>query len=132
MDHHQDSAAVSLRDYVEMRLELTDRAIDLAREGMENRLESMNEFREQLKAQSAEFGTRDGMETLKDAIHGCVSNDEMRGMQDRFRDLNESVTKFHAAHEAKASQTSVWLIGTISLASMVVSVIGLILRVLGK
>ena len=53
---------VTLRDYLEAKLHATERALDLSRAELERRLESMNEFREQLRCQAATFLTRQEFE----------------------------------------------------------------------
>lgn len=53
---HQDG--VSLKCYFDTKLEAIKTATDLARDSMEKRLESMNEFRAQLNSQAGTFITR--------------------------------------------------------------------------
>lgn len=50
-----------------------DRSIDLAREGMEKRLDSMNEFRETLRDQAGKFVTRNELLGLAIGISTLVS-----------------------------------------------------------
>ena len=52
---HRDG--VTLKEYVESRLNAIDKATDLARTQMESRLETMNEFRDQLNRQASTFVT---------------------------------------------------------------------------
>ncbi len=87
---HQDG--VSLKCYTDTRFDAMEekfdvimrgqeRAITLAREGMERRLEGMNEFRDTLKDQTSKFVTRGELEVLlagvaeaiKTAARGKVS-----------------------------------------------------------
>jgi hypothetical protein len=53
---------VTLREYLEARLEATEDALHLARAELERRLAGMNEFREQLKDQAAKFVTREELD----------------------------------------------------------------------
>jgi hypothetical protein len=66
-----DDEMVSLREHYEMRFRLTEElfsarlnasavALEVAKEDMERRLQSMNEFRAQLTSQAATFITKDG------------------------------------------------------------------------
>jgi hypothetical protein len=50
--------SISLKDYFDTKLCGMERATNLARDSMEKRLESMNEFRQSLKDQSSTFLTR--------------------------------------------------------------------------
>ena len=71
---------VSLRDLFEARLAATEEALRVARIELERRLESMNEFREQLRTQASTFIARTEFdlriqrleEMLKDARKGKV------------------------------------------------------------
>jgi len=53
---------VTLREYLESRLEATEDALGLARLELERRLASMNEFRDQLREQAAHFVTREALD----------------------------------------------------------------------
>jgi len=50
---------ITLKDYLIAKLDAQEKAMNLARENLERRLEGMKEFRNQLKDQSARFLTRD-------------------------------------------------------------------------
>ncbi len=58
----KSSYDVTLREYLEARLEATEDALALARVELERRLASMNEFRDQLREQAAHFVTREALE----------------------------------------------------------------------
>ncbi len=102
--------SVSLREHVEARLDAMREAIDLARVGVDQRLEGMNQFREQLREQATHFVGRSEFEA------------SMKTVESELRALRE----FRTAHEAKASQASVILVGAISLLGLILSVIGLV------
>ena len=59
---------VSLKQYFDLCLKDQSKAIDLARDGMEKRLEGMNEFREQLNRQAASFVTRQELDAKLESI----------------------------------------------------------------
>ena len=91
---------------VEAHLEATDKAVEVAKQGLDRRLEGMNEFREALKEQASHFVTK--------AEHAFVMAD--------IRDLRESRAKL----EGMASQRSVYVVYAISIVSFMLSVIELI------
>lgn len=99
----EQDTLVSLRDYMEARLNAMDRATEVARASMDKRLDGMNEFRNALKDQSGQMVTRAEM----DLKIGPIIKD--------IADLNN----FKASHEGKASQISVIIslgIGLLGLA----------------
>lgn len=61
-----------MRDFVDMRDTLKQRAIEKAEASVDKRLEGMNEFRAQLKDERANFITVDKLESEKTAIHGRI------------------------------------------------------------
>ena len=65
---------VSLKEYFDTRLNNIQNNTELARVGMEKRLESMNEFRAQLKDQTATFLTRDMYESRHQALQAQLDN----------------------------------------------------------
>ena len=111
---------VSLRDYFDMRIENLDRTFDsriqaldrattIASVAMEKRLEGMNEFRAQLKDQTAQFVTRNEYQ---------LSNEKTSA------DL-KALQGFQITQEAKASQNSVLYIGVMSLIGLCISIFGI-------
>lgn len=58
--NHADG--VTLKEYMDTKISALDRATSVASEAMNKRLESMNEFRAQLKDQNATFLTRNEYE----------------------------------------------------------------------
>ena len=95
-----DELNVSLRDYVDMRindlqkqLELhiaaiqqqldrrivdANHATDLARQQMDKRLEGMNEFRQQLSEQANRFITREEVQAKQDAYIPAINENQRR------------------------------------------------------
>ena len=63
LDHY-----ISLHEYFEMRFRNMEIATDKAYQSMERRLESMNEFRAQLKDQNAQFVTKEEHQRILDDI----------------------------------------------------------------
>jgi len=84
-----------------------DEATNLARIGMERRLEGMNEFRDALKDQTARMATRLELEAFGKDV----------------RELRE----FAVEVKAKASQKSVYIAWAFSFISIIIAVISLIL-----
>jgi hypothetical protein len=69
-----NSDGVSIRDYIDLRFMETQRAIDKAETSMGERLAGMNEFRGQLKDQTAKFLTRDEAWLMIDPIRTAVTS----------------------------------------------------------
>ena len=59
---------VTWRDYVDARLESMDRAICKAEEQLRDRLETMNEVRDQLRDQASTFATRESVELIRSQV----------------------------------------------------------------
>jgi len=107
---------VSLREYIDLRIEHIVNSTELARLGMEKRLDGMNEFRETLRDQSQLFVTKAELDALRSKVES-----EMISAHD-----------FRIAHEAKASQSSVVLLGIVTVINLVIGVVMFALRVSGK
>ena len=61
-DWHKDDrrlADVTWKDYVDIRLAENQKAIEVARDGMEYRLEQMNEFRKQIASERDDYLRKD-------------------------------------------------------------------------
>ena len=101
---------LSLRDYFESRISAQDKALELARQGIDKRLESMNEFRAQLNQQASTFMTRE----YYDAKHET--------MQKQVDELMLS----RAELQGKASQGSVVFAYGIGIVGVMIGVFGLI------
>jgi len=98
-----DSKFNELRDYVDIRFSNVDKATTLANDVLAVRLESMNEFRESLKDQTANFITKSEHENL-------------------IKQLDE-VRLFQAAQRGMATQKSVY-------AAYLISAVGIIIGLL--
>lgn len=57
------SETVTLKEHFDERFRALEKATDTAKEGMEKRLEGMNEFRETLRDSAATFATRKEVDT---------------------------------------------------------------------
>lgn len=97
--------SVTLREYLESRLEAVEKATYLAANTLEKRLEGMNEFREALKSQTNLFVTRTEIEN------------QFGKLGDDIRELRES----KAMLEGKASQLYVTITFVISLISLFIA-----------
>lgn len=89
---------ISLRDYVEARIDALEKATTIAKEAMEGRLAGMNEFRDTLKDQASRFFTRQEMEdkikvidelrnTLKDQSVRFTTRQEL---DDKIKSIEKS------------------------------------------
>jgi len=103
---------VPLKEYTDKRLEELEKAILLAKQNIDQRLESVNEFRAQLNDQAKNFITR--------AEHDVLVKD--------IQDLRE----FKAVVNAKASQNSVTVAYVITIISLIISISSFIMRVMGR
>jgi len=97
---------VSLKEYIDLRFSENQRALEKAERDLSKRLEGMNEFRDALKDQAANFVTRESMDL------------KLAPMEEKINSL--SLSRAHT--EGAASQTSV-------LIAYIVSAIGIILGV---
>lgn len=101
---------VTLKEYFLSKLDSQAEALKLARESLIVRLESMNEFRNQLKEQASTFITRTEHELL------------IKKYDDEIKQLNKAKDILYG----KASQQSVnlsYLLGLISLITALLAVI---------
>jgi uncharacterized coiled-coil DUF342 family protein len=103
-----DENIISLRDYIDFKIAELEKAFILARQVLEQRLNTMNEIREQLRTQKSEFVTR-------------LETDQI------FRDIRE-LRESRAELQGKASQSSVFLAYLMSGISILISIIGFILH----
>ena len=105
MSDEDEKAIVTLKEYVEARLQGMDRATEMARLSMEKRLDAMNEFRDTLRDQAATLVPRSEHDLLARQIEEC--------------------RRVQAVQEGKASQLSVNLAYLISALSLAIAVIDL-------
>lgn len=111
-DHNNN--LVSLREYLEAKINSVEKAIDLAREAMEKRLEGMNEFRAQLKDQASVLITRNEVDVQITRINTDIKL------------LNESKAKL----EGKASQSAMNATIALSVAGLILSIATIVVMVL--
>lgn len=102
--------SVSLKEYLESRINGVEKATTVAAASMEKRLESMNEFRSQLKDQTATFLTKEYYEMNHKVVQDQV--DVLR------------LSKAELA--GKASQSSVTVAFIISAIGIIFSIISLV------
>lgn len=103
----RSSDGICIRDYVDIRFKEAQRAIDKAEKMMNNRLEGMNEFREQLNQQATTFVPRGEMTIINDKL-----------MED-IRILQSKVDRA----EGKASANAVFLTALIAGASLILGIL---------
>ena len=83
---------VSLRDYLEKRIDYVERASDLASRTLEKRLEGMNEFRGQLKDQASKLTTRIETSALEKRVQDLeLAKAEMDGKANQS-EVNRATT----------------------------------------
>lgn len=93
---------------VEIKIESSDKSLNLAREAINTRLEGMNEFRAAIKDYQATTVTRNELDILLKSI-----NSDLREVRD-----------FKLTLEGKASKTSVNIAIILAIISFFTSVIG--------
>jgi len=126
---------VSLREYIETRLESMDKATDLAYEKIEMRLAHMNEFRGALSDQTSRFITRVESQAARDAIKVELKVDMEQIKADLKADLFEVCSDvevlrdFKNTMEGKASQHSVNVALILGLIGAGVGVLSMILAI---
>jgi hypothetical protein len=96
---------VSLRDHFESRLTSLEKATEVAKKEMDRRLDSMNEFREQLRKQEGTFLTKENYEPRHEALAQQIKELQL----DRAR------------VEGKASITSVYISYALSIISILLA-----------
>ena len=101
---------VSLRDYVDVRLNAIEKAHELSCAATDKRLAVMNNFREALQDQTAQMATRSELDIAESKLEL-----QLRPLQD-----------FKIALEAKASQQSVNVALLLSLAGLLLAIVNLL------
>ena len=64
-----ESSILGLKEYIIQHFELNDKAVKLANESMLTRLESMNEFRAQIREERVNLATKDDVVTTYDKLN---------------------------------------------------------------
>lgn len=96
---------VSLRDHIESKFAAQDKALDLHERALELRLRTLNEYRDQAKAEAARYATLVEVAALREQIDGLrLSRAELAG---------------------KAGANQVIVAQMIALAALVASLLGL-------
>ena len=105
----------TLCNYTEVKLDAIDKATTLASDNMGDRLASMNEFRAQLKDQSATFIPRNEYLMAHDRLIADVAQ----------------LKEFRAELKGKASQQSVTIAYILTAFSITTAILGLIAGIIG-
>jgi polyphosphate kinase len=103
-----DNRFVELKNYMDIKFESIEKSTCLAQENLNTRLESMNEFRNSLKDQTAQYITRVEHEALKTQIATLQQN--------------------NARTEGKASMNSVYMGYIIAFIGIILGTIGIIIK----
>jgi hypothetical protein len=125
-----ESQDVKLREYLEVlignlekrmdeRYEAQERAITVAREAAEKRLDKMNEFRETLRDQSKTFVTKSDLEAYQRLV-----NTQIGANTDDIKDIQLS----DAALAGKASQSQVIVSYLLGIAGIIFGIINIITK----
>jgi hypothetical protein len=118
---------VTLKEYFDTRLsgmekrldehmKAMEKATDLAYKNVEIRLAGMNAFRTQLMSQAAQFATHDELAACKDR-----EDSELRVLREWKAEL-----------KGAAKQTSLDTVRWIALVGLILSVIGIVIRLVSK
>jgi len=118
-DEHQEEITKSIDD----RFRAQEKAVVVALQSNEKRLDSMNEFRETLRDQNKTFITR----ADHDALIISYQKD-IESLDDKISSLNE----FRAELKGKASQSQLNITFIFTLISFIIGIAGLILGFFGK
>lgn len=124
-----DGETVCLREYIESRLkdqekhmnariDGIEKAIELAAQNLDARLESMNEFRDSLKDQTMTFISRTEFEKT------------MTGISENHNDRLRTLELSRAELQGKASQGAVNVSLVVAVMSAIISIVGVITRIL--
>ena len=103
------------------------RALDLAASNLYEKLETLNNLRQQVTTQEGKYATKEATTALLDAIQ--------RGISVRFDAIEKDIRELlvsRAMIAGKASQNSVIFAWGVGAAGLIVAVISLVLRILGK
>jgi len=131
---------VSLKEYIESRLDAMDKAVNVSRATMESRLESMNEFRNSLKDQATTFVSRQELGLTLAKLEGEIKDLKNRDSVSRIEyDTNHKVLEgkidilntYKDTMTGKASQSSVNIAYVISGISIIIGLVGLLHSLFG-
>ena len=112
--HKRGKVEITIKEYVERIVDDLEKRIEQARVTMEKRLDSMNEFRDALKDQSAKSPTREEMSSELDSIRKDV----------------KSLISFKDSLEGKASQEDVNKANRNAFIGIAIGFIGLLMGIL--
>jgi hypothetical protein len=116
------SEYVTLKEYIDTRLDAMEQATILSRQVMDARLTSLNEIRDALRDRDTTFISKVEFNAIIARIEVGVSN-----LQEDARSLRES----RANLEGKADQSDVMKVLVLAIIGILLSVIGLILGFFG-
>ena len=126
----------TLRELFEQRFDSMDRALMVAMEAMNRRLDGMNEFREALKDQASQMMTRvecaatrktieGDIRSLRDSENLSISRTEYDAQHQRVIEDIKLLRESKAMLEGKASQLSVNITLGLAVLGVVVSIISI-------
>lgn len=126
--------AVSLKEYFNSRLTSIENATSLAAATMDKRLDGMNEFRDTLRDQAGRFTTREEVGVQIARVCDLASADRASLRQEAaierkaLKDQIDELQTFKDRLEGKASTTSVAVSYLLGGASLLIGILGLLLR----
>jgi len=133
LKEHLESKIDSTNELLTLRIDALENATQVAKSEMDHRLESMNEFRSQLKEQASQFITRTEHDTLireirtiQDQLPHMITRAEHAAVQEDVRILRES----RAELAGKASQQSVISATLLGAGGLLLGVISLMIEIL--
>jgi len=111
LKEHLERMLDEQRRYFEMKFAARDEAVRIAMQTMDHRLDGMNEIRGVLKDQTAQ----------------TIMRAEFNLSRDQIRAELADLQKYRNIAEGKASQSSVLFFGFLSVASLLISIIKLLM-----
>jgi len=117
----RDLAGVSLREYLNTRIEAVVEATDLAKQSMEHRLASLNELRGAMADQAKTYITK-----AEFAMFQMRYDADCKNIFDKL--LSLELTR--ANDKGKASQTSTIIAGAIGFAGVLIGIVGIIISLM--
>ena len=135
LKEQMDTKLIGYREYIESRLTSLENATAIVAANIETRFQNVNEFRGQLKDQSATFITRaehealikkfdDDIKNLRDA--NFIRRPEYEAALSKVEDDVKILRESKANLEGKASQQSVYGAYAISVLGIILTIYGLI------
>mgnify|MGYP007099595040 CR=1 FL=1 len=121
----EEQQYVSLKEHFNTRIVMMEKAIEIARNGMDRRLDAMNEFRASLKDATMNSPTRNEMQLAIEKLEVKIQS-IIAPLEGDVRDLRDSKNIL----AGKASQQSVNLSLLFSIIGVVISVTAIIIHLI--